>query len=301
MRPELIDAATRRRLVGRFGFRVLEWCEKLPAQVDDLARKWRFQVIGPVSRGRNSCVLLCERDDGSAAVLKLTPDRDLGVAESAALVTWRDSGRVPQVFEFDDESGAFLMEAIRPGTVLADDPSRVRLGEIVGLVRDLHASTRGEAAAKFPPLLERVEFIFGFWGERLPRPEIASVIPVGLVEKSLKRARELAVRPGPSVLLHGDLHPGNVLDGARGLVALDPRPCVGDPAFDLIDWVLIGGGDESALKRRARWLAGEACVDSDQLLAWCGCTAVLVAIGRLARGENPGNVHSLLEFAVTGF
>lgn len=75
------------------------------------------------------------------------------------------------------------MEAIRPGTVLADDQSRVRLGEIVGLVRDLHASTRGEAAAKFPPLLERVEFIFGFWGERLPRPEIASVIPVGLVEK----------------------------------------------------------------------------------------------------------------------
>lgn len=84
-------------------------------------------------------------------------------------------------------------------------------------------------------------------------------------------------------------------------MALDPRPCVGDPAFDLIDWVLIGGGDESALKRRARWLAGEACVDSDQLLAWCGCTAVLVAIGRLAWGENPGNVHSLLEFAVIGF
>lgn len=198
MRPELIDAATCRRLVERFGFRVLEWCEKPPAQVDDLARKWRFQVNGPVFRGRNSCVLLCERDDGSAAVLKLTPARDLGVAESAALVTWRDSGRVPQVFEFDDESGAFLMEAIRPGTVLADDQSRVRLGEIVGLVRDLHASTRGEAAAKFPPLLERVEFIFGFWGERLPRPEIASVIPVGLVEKSLKRARELAVRPGPA-------------------------------------------------------------------------------------------------------
>ena len=75
MQPRLIDAATRERLIRRFGPWVSGWCEGLPAQVDDLAQKWRFRVVGPVSRGRNSCVLLCERnDDGVAAVLKLTPD-----------------------------------------------------------------------------------------------------------------------------------------------------------------------------------------------------------------------------------
>lgn len=51
-------------------------------------------------------------------------------------------------------------------------------------------------------------------------------------------ARELAIDDREGALLHGDLHPGNVLDGGtRGLVAIDPRSCVGDPAFDVVDWV----------------------------------------------------------------
>ena len=38
------------------------------------------------------------------------------------------------------------------------------------------------------------------------------------------------------------IHPGNVLVGglARGLVAIDPRPCVGEAEFDAVDWVCWG-------------------------------------------------------------
>nr|WP_225882432.1 aminoglycoside phosphotransferase family protein [Streptomyces aureocirculatus] len=37
-------------------------------------------------------------------------------------------------------------------------------------------------------------------------------------------------------LLHGDLHLGNVLDGGqRGLMAIDPKACAGDPCFDAVD------------------------------------------------------------------
>jgi streptomycin 6-kinase len=43
------------------------------------------------------------------------------------------------------------------------------------------------------------------------------------------------------VLLHGDLHLGNVLDGgpSRGLVAIDPKACLGDPCFDAVDYVVV--------------------------------------------------------------
>jgi hypothetical protein len=39
-----------------------------------------------------------------------------------------------------------------------------------------------------------------------------------------------------TVLLHGDLHLGNALDGgpSRGLIAIDPKACVGDPCFDAV-------------------------------------------------------------------
>lgn len=208
MEQELIGAAARERLTERFGPWVLGWCTSLPAQVEDLARKWGFRAVGLVSRGRNSCVLLCERDEGSDAVLKLTPDPSLGVAEFLALVAWQGSGRVPRVFEFDDGSGTLLMEAIRPGTALADDSSRIRLGEIARLVRDLHNSPDDEVLTEFPPLIERVEFIFAFLGRLLEKPAVASVVSADLVEESLAKARELATRPGRRVLLHGDLHPG---------------------------------------------------------------------------------------------
>lgn len=194
------------------------------------------------------------------------------------------------------------MEAIRPGTALTDDPSKVCLDTIIELVWDLHTSTSEEATKGFPPLIERIEFIFSFWGERLRKPEVASVVPTGLVERSLTTAHELAGSPGRRVLLHGDLHPGNVLNGGdRGLVAVDPRACVGDPAFDLIDWVLAEGGDEDTLTGRAVWLAQEAGVAPDILCRWCACAAVLVAIGRLARGEDCSeNIRSLVALSTSG-
>lgn len=156
MEQELIGAATRERLVERFGPWVLGWCASLPALVEGLARKWGFRVVGQMSRGRNSCVLLCERSEGSAAVLKLTPEPSLGVVESSALIAWQGSGRVPRVLEFDDGSGTLLIEAIEPGTALADDSSSISLGGIARLVRDLHDSLGDEVLTEFSPLIERV-------------------------------------------------------------------------------------------------------------------------------------------------
>lgn len=240
----------------------------------------------------------CERRDGTTAVLKLSPDPDLGRVETSALLAWRSSGRVPRVLEFDRESGALLMEAIRPGTPLADVQAEARIGEIAGLVRDLHAAQDERDLKKFPPLVERVEFIFAFWGQRLQKPEVSSGVSRELFERSRVSARELATRPGRRALLHGDLHARNVLEGSRGLVAVDPRACVGDPAFDLVDWVLADGGDKGTLRRRARWLARAAGVDLTSLWRWCSCMAVLAVVNQL---DSPGRRESTAPDAIRVF
>jgi streptomycin 6-kinase len=50
--------------------------------------------------------------------------------------------------------------------------------------------------------------------------------------------RELPPTAGRRVLLHGDFNPGNVLAGRTGTwVAIDPKPMIGDPAYDL--WPLL--------------------------------------------------------------
>jgi len=65
----------------------------------------------------------------------------------------------------------------------------------------------------------------------------ARAVPSARLARGRELARELAAAGGVSVLLHGDLHPGNVPDGgtARGLVAIDPRPCLGDVASKAVD------------------------------------------------------------------
>ena len=83
-----------------------------------------------------------------------------------------------------------------------------------------------------------------------------------------------------TVLLHGDLTPVNVLDGGeeRGLVAIDPAPCLGDPAFDAIDLVLWRAEDADMIAARAERLAPAIGADARRLLDWCAAFAGMAAL-----------------------
>ena len=63
-------------------------------------------------------------------------------------------------------------------------------------------------------------------------PTQAALVPHELFERGRRLAHRLAEDTYPTVLLHGDFTPVNILDGGqrRGLVAIDPCPTLGDPA-----------------------------------------------------------------------
>ncbi|WP_053717690.1 aminoglycoside phosphotransferase family protein [Saccharothrix sp. NRRL B-16348] len=150
-----------------------------------------------------------------------------------------------RVLAADPARGALLLEGLTPGTPAAsDDPG---LAEVLNA---LHIPPRDG----FPPLSERVDFVFGVLRRRHP----------GDHDRAHARAAELARDRVAATLLHGDLHFGNVLDaGGRGLVAIDPRPCVGDPASDAVDFAYASPDLRDGIER---W---SAVVDGDRLAAWC--------------------------------
>ncbi|WP_308457863.1 aminoglycoside phosphotransferase family protein [Streptomyces sp. SM12] len=84
------------------------------------------------------------------------------------------------------------------------------------------------------------------------------------------------------VLLHGDLRLGNVLDGgpSRGLIAIDPKACVGDPCFDAVDYVVAAAGHEG-VEARCQRVAAACGLDGDRLHAWSRVIAPMAAIGHL--------------------
>ncbi|WP_394550871.1 aminoglycoside phosphotransferase family protein [Agromyces sp. MMS24-JH15] len=125
-----------------------------------------------------------------------------------------------------------------------------------------------------------------------------------------RRGADVAARllddPRDEVVLHGDLHHGNVLDfGTHGWLAIDPKGLIGESTFDLCN-PLCNPSHERALLpgRLARQFAVAAEASgveagrlADWLLAWCALSsawfaadddpqhaASAAAIGELALG-----------------
>ncbi|MCR3722319.1 MULTISPECIES: aminoglycoside phosphotransferase family protein [Prauserella salsuginis group] len=282
-------AAARDRLRRRFGSAADTWWAEMPGLLRDLAARWELDLGEPVGSGNTSLVLRC-RTAGRAAILKITPDAAIATAEAAALRVWAPTGRVPAVYA--EAGGALLLEALPSETTLADRPAPAPLHDVADLIRALHGSSSADRAADrgFGPPTDRTDLLFTLWQDRAA----GDPDQVAALARGHALARELAAAPPRLVLAHGDLHPGNVLppgNAARGLVAIDPRPCLADPASDAIDWVVLG--DPARWRATAEELADLIDVDVERLWAWCRAFAARLA----ATEDDPGRRHAFRDIA----
>jgi streptomycin 6-kinase len=130
-------------------------------------------------------------------------------------------------------------------------------------------------------------------------PALVEVVPRRMYESGRELATALAEDTAAMVLLHGDLTPVNVLEGGgtRGLVAIDPAPCLGDPAFDAVDLVLWRAEHAATIATRAEQLAALSGADADRVLAWCTAFAGMVALETAENGGSPEQVKTYVGLA----
>jgi streptomycin 6-kinase len=294
----VVDPGARRRLTARFGREVEPWFDALPGVLAALAERWGLELGPPIPRGSVSAVYPCRMADGRRAVLKASPDRARLAFEAAGLDAW-PTPHTPAVIALDERLGALLIEAIGPGTPLV--VSGVHPGEerVAELMNALHRS--GVPDASFPTVERRAAYLFDASEKLYERqPELTALVPPELYERGRRLAARLARDDRPAVLLHGDLTPSNVLDGGaeRGLVAIDPAPCLGDAAFDAVDLIFWQANDVATIEARAERLAAATGVDAERLIAWCAAFGAMCAMDRVSpeTGPEPG-MAALLELA----
>ncbi|SFB54449.1 streptomycin 6-kinase [Amycolatopsis marina] len=286
----VLDEQARARLVDRFGTDVGPWCDALPDLIADLAVHWGLRLHSSVAGGTGR-TFLGEDTSGMFVVLKVTPEPEIARTEAAALRVWAGCGRVVNLLETAPAEGAILLEGLAPGTPLAEHGPHFPVPEIAELLGQL--ATTPVPDGGFITLRERLDFIFGLFARRA---EGVGIDPAAIT-RSLALARELA-SSGPVRLLHGDLHPNNVLDAgaARGAVAIDPRPCLGDPAADATDWAMLpllhGGSLDDGV---STLVAAVPELDVERLTAWCRSFAVLMAIAQLRRHGRTGEAETMLK------
>lgn len=265
------------RLVARFGRDLHGWLDRGARRTAELAERWGVGRLGQPRAGGTS-VLVEGRRGSTRVVLKLTPEPALGQAEGAALRHWEPSPHMVSLLAADDSDGALLLTRVEPGDTLAQ--TGWALPDVIPVLSDLFRPQR-IPDGMFPGVEHRVRFLIQLTRSRMERlPATSGVLGIGLDAVQVRAIALARSYEGAPHLVHGDLHPGNVLRGATdGVVAIDPRACVGDPHFDLADWVLGPALPRDIdLRGRADELGRSVPdVDPDRAYAWAIALAPILA------------------------
>ncbi len=286
--------------MDRFGPETRHWCDTLPELVSRCCLRWDLELDEALSGGTSRVFLGRQRGD-RRVVLKLTPDRSVADGEAAGLRAWASNSHAVDLLDADAETGALLLEKLEPGTKLSDQLELPPLAEIAGLLTSLRTEDAAaqDGTDQLPTLAQRVDFLFALIGRRIDHPRVSALVTPDMVARAHRLAQELATS-GDRGLVHGDLHPANVLDAGpvRGLVVIDPRPCLGDRTFDAIDWALARATTAAGLAERIhRLCALIPDLDGERLRRWCQATAVIIAVQHLYRRPPDDTTELVLQLA----
>jgi len=204
-----------------------QWLRQLPTCVQALADRWSLRLEPPYEESNVSIVFPVALADGSPAVLKVQFPHRESEHEAAALRCWNGQGAV-RLLAHDPTHHALLMERCEPGSPL----SGIDAAEALRVLADLLPRLWMCADQPFRPLRDEC---MG-WAKQLPSSWERAGRPfeVELLEAALQALEFLRETHGEPVLLHQDLHAGNVLRAEREpWLVIDPKPLVGEREFSL--------------------------------------------------------------------
>jgi streptomycin 6-kinase len=258
------------------------WLAALPEVIRQARERWSLTIGEPFQPGGQTAWVAPARDAaGADLVLKVAWPHPEAAHEADGLRAWAGSGAVRLHAAHDfGPSRALLLERCRPGTELSARPEPEQDTVIATLLRRLWIQpSPGHPFATLDQMCQRwaeqAERILAARQQQQQQPALAALaapaaLDPGLVRAGLALFRELPATADRQVLLATDLHAGNVLAAAREpWLVIDPKPHVGDPAYDPLQHMLnCDDRLRSDPRGLARRMAGLLSLDPDRVLRW---------------------------------
>jgi streptomycin 6-kinase len=276
-----------------FGAAGRGWIDGLPALAAACLELWHLTLDGPPGFGAVALILPVRCADGTPAVLKLQPVDDETGGEPAALRAWRGHGAVG-LLRHDPDTGSMLLERLDAGRTLAairDDLAALRI--LTGIMAGLHA-------VPAPPGIRRLGDIAAAMLDRVPHAlrTVTDADERHLIGTCAAVVADLVAEPGDR-LLHWDLHFDNVLatlDDPGRWLAIDPKPLIGDPGFELLaalhnrwDDVVATADVPRAVRRRFDLMTEILGLDRQRAIGW---TLARILQNALWEAENSDTAWS---------
>ena len=253
-----------------------------PDPIEPWLRRWSLILDGEPFTTRFGSRLAPVRRESEAAMLKIAVHAE--DRRGGELMAWWDGQGAARVLRRAGE--AILLERVSGPRSLAamalaggDDEATTILCDTA---MRLHAPRPAPAPAGLVPL----EIWFRSLGDAARRTG-------GLYATANSVAVGLLGEPRDIVVLHGDFHHDNVLDGGdRGWLVIDPKGLLGERGFEYAN-LFRNPTAELALSpgvmdRRLEMVAGTADLEPARLLLWVFAYAALGAAWSVESGHDPG-------------
>ena len=178
---------------------------------------------------------------GDDAVLKVTPPEDDESDEEAeALALWDGAGAV-RLLRHDRGRRSLLLERARPGADLSRLSEQDATEIAVAVAGQLWK--RGQSPGLSPAVTKAQQSgdtsVRGLSPGLSPFRSVHDHVPRWLANAAGHPLAPLAnelyagLERRDATLVHGDFHHHNVLRSARGWLAIDPKPMLGEPEYDV--------------------------------------------------------------------
>lgn len=267
------------------------WLSRVPARLAALARDWGVHPTENLHAGTSGLVFRARCDESSVGdlALKLSFDEPELEAEHHALRVAQELDIRPLARAYRFQRGTMATFWISGRTA---DPAISPAGLVATLAR-IHVEVPAVAGLRL--LGPQVRRSLDAARDRLPRAA-ESGLDDALLERAGRLADELA-DAGHRCYLHGDVHPTNVVTTPTGLVLLDPKGLVGDPAYDAAVWSLKA----DKLRSRRAWIdALGADYGRDRVAGWAAIVGACHAVSYAAHGKRLDRVRAYAEIAREG-
>jgi streptomycin 6-kinase len=281
--------AFRTALGRRVGAEADAWLEALPELIGEMTASWDLLVTGTAKDVDAFGITIPARRGDERVAMRLSYPDGWFLDQTVALQAWDGNGTV-RLLEHDAR-GAHLRTTPDPGTPLGSERNQMRA---LRLAADALRALWIEPPAGLQTVTAEVR---AWVGEMPARFEsVHRPFERTLLHEAEQLFRAYMPTQSTKVLLHGDARlDAFVMDGDRA-IALDPKPLVGEPAFDAgsllrdrpAEIVADTTAGRALLQSRLEQLTDLLDVSASRVKGWAFAVAVDMGLLAYEAGDTAG-------------
>ncbi len=271
----------KQNIISLYGSKGKQWIDALPYTISKIAKKYNLTNLAPVNNMSFNYVASGYQNN-KPIILKISINSKVLTNEASCLKAFAKHGAAEVIA---DDNNMIIMQRAVPGITLKDYflANEAQATEaLCSIIKELHL-------ANIPK-----NHNFYYVKELLKILDKELDIPNEILSRARLLKDELLNSTKKEVLLHGDLHHGNILKNGDGWLVIDPKSFIGDPAFEPaaylcnpIPELLQKDNAREIIANRTALLAEQLDIPEQRITDWLYVKSVLCWAWSLDDNLNP--------------